>query len=216
MLGLRGCRLGITRPEIVEMQARAVIEAALNAIAKGVDARPDIMIPLVGRVEEFRDQAKIIRSTAEKVFKERGAKCDFKVGTMIEIPRAALMSHEIAKEADFFSFGSNDLTQMTFGYSRDDVGGFLPQYISKSILLDDPFVTIDQEGVGQLIKMTVEKGRKEKPDLKIGVCGEHGGDPRSVKFFDSAGLSYVSCSPFRVPIARLSAAHATIEKKKKK
>ncbi|GMI31856.1 hypothetical protein TeGR_g3606, partial [Tetraparma gracilis] len=216
MLGLRGCRLGITRPEIIEMQARAVIEACLNAKAAGVDARPDIMIPLVGRVEEFRDQAKLVRDTAEAVFKERGQTCEYKVGTMIEIPRAALMAGEIAKEADFFSFGSNDLTQMTFGYSRDDVGTFLPKYLSKGILLDDPFVTLDQEGVGSLMKMAIERGRAEKPDLTIGVCGEHGGDPRSVKFFDEAGLTYVSCSPFRVPIARLSAAQATIEKKNKK
>lgn len=214
MLGLRGCRLGITRPSIIEMQTRAIIEAALNAIENGVDAKADIMVPLVGKVEEFRDQAALIRATAAKVFEERGKTCDFKVGTMIEIPRAALTAHEIAKEAEFFSFGSNDLTQMTFGYSRDDVGTFVPAYLNKGILLDDPFVTLDTEGVGQLIKMTVEKGREVNPALKIGVCGEHGGDPRSVKFFSNeAGLTYVSCSPFRVPIARLAAAQATVEKK---
>lgn len=214
MLGLRGCRLGITRPAIIEMQTRAIIEATLNAIDSGIDAKPDIMVPLVGKVEEFRDQAALIRSVADEVFLERGKSCDFKVGTMIEIPRAALTAHKIAEEADFFSFGSNDLTQMTFGYSRDDVGSFVPSYLEKGILLDDPFVTIDTEGVGELIKMTVEKGRNVNPDLKIGVCGEHGGDPRSVNFFaNEAGLSYVSCSPFRVPIARLAAAHAAVEKK---
>merc|ERR1719491_1321653 len=216
MLGLRGCRLGITKPAIIEMQTRAIIEAALNAIENGVDAIPDIMIPLVGKVEEFRVQAALIRSVAAQVFEERGKTCTFKVGTMIEIPRAALTAHEIAEEAEFFSFGSNDLTQMTFGYSRDDVGSFVPDYLSKGILQDDPFVTLDTEGVGQLIKMTVEKGREVRPGLKIGVCGEHGGDPRSVHFFSNeAGLSYVSCSPFRVPIARLAAAQATVENKKK-
>jgi len=213
MLGLRGCRLGITKPPVIEMQTRAVIEAALDAIADGVDAKPDIMVPLVGKVEEFTNQAALIRSVADRVFAERGATCDYKIGTMIEIPRAALTSHKIAAEADFFSFGSNDLTQMTFGYSRDDVGTFLPQYMQKGILEDDPFVTLDTEGVGKLIQMTVENGRAVKPDLKIGVCGEHGGDPRSVKFFaNEAGLSYVSCSPFRVPIARLAAAQAAVEK----
>ena len=213
MLGLRGCRLGITRPSIIEMQTRAIIEAALDAIEDGIDAKADIMIPLVGKIEEFRNQANLIRNTAQLVFDEKGTTCDYRIGTMIEIPRAALTSHIIAEEADFFSFGSNDLTQMTFGYSRDDVGTFLPAYLENNILLDDPFVTIDTEGVGQLIKMTVEKGRAVKPDLKIGVCGEHGGDPRSVKFFSNdAGLTYVSCSPFRVPIARLAAAQAAVEK----
>lgn len=213
MLGLRGCRLGITRPSIIEMQTRAILEGALNAIAKGVDAKPDIMVPLVGKVEEFRNQAALIRQVAAQVFEERGESCDFRVGTMIEIPRAALVAHEIAEEADFFSFGSNDLTQMTFGYSRDDVGTFLPSYLQKGILMDDPFVTIDTEGVGQLIQMTVEKGRAIKPGLKIGVCGEHGGEPRSVRFFaNEADLTYVSCSPFRVPIARLACAQAQVEK----
>ena len=213
MLGLRGCRLGITRPSIIEMQTRAIIEAALNAIDDGVDAKADIMVPLVGKVEEFRDQAALIRSVAAQVFEERGKSCPFKVGTMIEIPRAALTAHKIAEEAEFFSFGSNDLTQMTFGYSRDDVGTFVPAYMQKGILLDDPFVTLDTEGVGQLIQMTVEKGRSVKPGLKVGVCGEHGGDPRSVRFFSNeADLSYVSCSPFRVPIARLAAAQSAVEK----
>jgi len=213
MLGLRGCRLGITRPDIIEMQTRAIVEAALNAIEAGIDAKADIMVPLVGKVEEFRDQAALIRSVAAQVFEERGATCDFKVGTMIEIPRAALTAHKIAEEAEFFSFGSNDLTQMTFGYSRDDVGTFVPAYLNKGILLDDPFVTLDTEGVGQLIQMAVERGRSVNPGLKVGVCGEHGGDPRSVRFFSNeAGLTYVSCSPFRVPIARLAAAQAAVEK----
>merc|ERR1712238_268481 len=217
MLGLRGCRLGITRPSIIEMQTRAILEAALNTIDRGVDAKPDIMVPLVGKVEEFRHQKALIQKVAAKVFEENGKSCDFQVGTMIEIPRAALTAHKIAQEAAFFSFGSNDLTQMTFGYSRDDVGSFLPAYLKNKILLDDPFVTIDQEGVGQLIKIAVENGRNVNPSLKIGVCGEHGGDPRSVKFFSNdAGLSYVSCSPFRVPIARLAGAQAKIEKKMKK
>ncbi len=212
MLGLRGCRLGITRPEIIEMQARAIIEATLNSIDAGIDAKPDIMIPLVGKVEEFRSQAELIRSVAQSIFEERGKTCTFRIGTMIEIPRAALTAHKIAEEAEFFSFGSNDLTQMTFGYSRDDVGTFVPDYLRQGILLDDPFVTLDEEGVGELIKMTVKKGRKVNPDIKIGVCGEHGGDPRSVRFFSNdADLSYVSCSPFRVPIARLAAAQAFVE-----
>ncbi len=213
MLGLRGCRLGITRPEIIEMQARAIIEAAINSIDSGIDARADIMVPLVGKVEEFRAQSALIRSVAGTIFEERGKSCEFRIGTMIEIPRAALTAHEIAEEAEFFSFGSNDLTQMTFGYSRDDVGTFVPSYLKQGILEDDPFVTIDEEGVGQLIKMAVKKGRKVNPNLKIGVCGEHGGDPRSVKFFSNdADLSYVSCSPFRVPIARLASAQAAVEK----
>jgi pyruvate,orthophosphate dikinase len=221
MLGLRGCRLGITRPSIVTMQVRAILEAALNSIDDGIDARPDIMVPLVGTVEEFRHQRKLIESVADKVFKEHNGKtCSFKIGTMIEVPRAALIADEIAaaKEggAEFFSFGSNDLTQMTFGYSRDDAGSFVPDYLKKGILQDDPFVTLDTKGVGQLIKMTVDRGRSVQPDLKIGVCGEHGGDPRSVHFFaNEADLSYVSCSPFRVPIARLAAAHASVEKHKK-
>ena len=217
MLGLRGCRLGITRPSIVEMQTRAILEAALNVIDAGVDAKPDIMVPLVGKVEEFRKQKSLIQNVASKVFEEKGKSCDYKIGTMIEIPRAALTAHEIAEEAEFFSFGSNDLTQMTFGYSRDDVGSFVPDYLSKGILQDDPFVTIDTEGVGQLIKMTVENGRGVRPGLKIGVCGEHGGDPRSVQFFSNeADLTYVSCSPFRVPIARLAAAQAAVQKDMKK
>lgn len=210
MLGHRGCRLGITYPEITEMQTRAIIEAALNLKAKGIDARPEIMVPLIGTVKEFKLQADIIRSTADKVFAERGAKIDYLIGTMIEIPRAALTADLIAPEADFFSFGTNDLTQMTFGYSRDDIGSFLPVYLEKGVLKNDPFQILDQEGVGQLVKMGTEKGRSVKPDLKVGICGEHGGEPSSVAFCHTVGMNYVSCSPFRVPIARLAAAQAAI------
>jgi pyruvate,orthophosphate dikinase len=210
MLGHRGCRLGITYPEITEMQTRAIIEAALNLKAKGIDARPEIMVPLIGTVKEFKLQAEIIRTTADKVFAERGAKIDYLIGTMIEIPRAALTADLIAPEADFFSFGTNDLTQMTFGYSRDDIGSFLPVYLEKGVLKNDPFQILDQEGVGQLVKMGTEKGRSVKPDLKVGICGEHGGEPSSVAFCHTVGMNYVSCSPFRVPIARLAAAQAAI------
>ena len=211
MLGHRGCRLGITYPEITEMQARAIIEAAVNLTTKGVDARPEIMVPLIGTVKEYKLQADIIHATAKKVFEEKGAKCDYLVGTMIEIPRAALTADLIAKEAEFFSFGTNDLTQMTFGYSRDDAGKFLPVYIEKGILKNDPFQILDQEGVGQVIRIGVEKGRSVKPDLKVGICGEHGGEPSSVMFCDSVGMDYVSCSPYRVPIARVAAAQANVK-----
>ena len=214
MLGHRGCRLGITYPEITAMQARAIIEAALNLKARGIDARPEIMVPLVGTVAELRNQADIIRSTAEKVFAEKGMRIDYLLGTMIEIPRAALTADHIAAEADFFSFGTNDLTQMTLGYSRDDAGKFLPDYLAKGILKQDPFQVIDQNGVGQLIEMGVTKGRSVKPDLKVGICGEHGGEPSSIEFVDKLGLNYVSCSPFRVPIARVAAAQANIKHKK--
>jgi len=210
MLGHRGCRLGNTYPEITEMQARAIIEAAVNLKQKGIDARPEIMVPLIGTWKEFKMQEEIIRSTAETVFKEKGAKVDFLVGTMIEIPRAALTADLVAEHAEFFSFGTNDLTQMTFGYSRDDAGKFLPIYIEKGLLKNDPFQTLDQEGVGQLVTMGTEKGRKTRPDLKVGICGEHGGDPESVEFCHRVGMNYVSCSPFRVPIARLAAAQAAI------
>jgi pyruvate,orthophosphate dikinase len=213
MLGHRGCRLGNTYPEITEMQARAIIEAALNLKAKGIITKPEIMVPLIGTVEEFRMQAGIIRSTAELIFKERGDKVDYLVGTMIEIPRAALTANLVAEEADFFSFGTNDLTQMTFGYSRDDANKFLPIYIEKGILKNDPFQILDQTGVGQLVEMGTQKGRSVKPDLKVGICGEHGGEPSSVEFCDSVGMNYVSCSPFRVPIARVAAAQANIKKK---
>ncbi len=210
MLGHRGCRLGNTYPEITEMQARAIIEAAVNLKKKGVDARPEIMVPLIGTWKEFKMQEEIIRATAEKVFKEKGARCDFQVGTMIEIPRAALTADLVAEHAEFFSFGTNDLTQMAFGYSRDDAGKFLPIYIAKGLLKNDPFQTLDQEGVGQLIEMGVSKGRSTNPKLKVGICGEHGGDPASVEFCHRAGMNYVSCSPFRVPIARLAAAQANL------
>ncbi len=211
MLGHRGCRLGITYPEITEMQARAIIEAAVNLKQRGVDARPEIMVPLIGTVAEFKNQADIIRSVAEKVFAEKGSRVDYQVGTMIEIPRAALTADHIAAEADFFSFGTNDLTQMTLGYSRDDAGKFLPDYLSRGILKQDPFQILDQNGVGLLIEIGVNRGRMTKPDLKIGICGEHGGEPSSVKFCDRMGMNYVSCSPFRVPIARVAAAQANIE-----
>jgi pyruvate,orthophosphate dikinase len=212
MLGHRGCRLGITYPEITAMQARAIIEAALNLKAKGIDAKPEIMVPLVGTIAELKNQAAVIRETAEKVFKEKGDRVDFLLGTMIEIPRAALTADLIAEEAEFFSFGTNDLTQMTFGYSRDDAGKFMPDYLEKNILKNDPFQVLDQTGVGQLVKMGVEKGRSTKPKLKVGICGEHGGEPSSVMFCDGIGLDYVSCSPYRVPIARIAAALANITK----
>ncbi len=211
MLGLRGCRLGNLYPEITEMQTRAIMEAALELKREGVNAIPEIMVPLTGIVYEFRAQKDIIVKTANEVFAKYGETIDYKVGTMIEIPRAALTAHKIAAEADFFSFGTNDLTQMTFGYSRDDVAKFLPLYIDKGILKHDPFAVLDQNGVGQLVTMAVQHGRQVKPELKCGICGEHGGEPSSVKFCHHVGLNYVSCSPFRVPIARLAAAQAAIE-----
>jgi pyruvate,orthophosphate dikinase len=214
MLGLRGCRLGIAIPEITQMQTRAIIEAAIEAKSKKIDAQPEIMVPLVGNVTELQHQTKIIRETAEKVLAEKKTKVAYTVGTMIEVPRAALTADEVAKEADFFSFGTNDLTQMTLGFSRDDVGKFIPDYIKAGILEQDPFQSIDQTGVGQLVQMAVAKGRSVKKDLKCGVCGEHGGDPASIGFFHNVGLSYVSCSPYRVPIARLAAAHAAIKASK--
>ncbi len=213
MLGHRGCRLGITYPEITEMQARAIMEAACQLTKEGVKVYPEIMIPLVGTKAELAHQKKVVVETAEKVMEEMGVKVDYKVGTMIEIPRAALTANEIAEEAEFFSFGTNDLTQMTFGYSRDDAGKFLQEYKEKGILPDDPFQTLDQSGVGQLVEMGVKKGRATKPNLKVGICGEHGGDPRSIDFCHRVGLNYVSCSPYRVPIARLAAAQATIRNK---
>ncbi|GLT42044.1 hypothetical protein SLA2020_160660 [Shorea laevis] len=210
MLGFRGCRLGISYPELTEMQARAIFQAAVSMSNHGVKVLPEIMVPLVGTPQELGHQVSLIRSVAKKVFSEMGSSLSYKVGTMIEIPRAALVADEIAKEAEFFSFGTNDLTQMTFGYSRDDVGKFLPIYLSKGILQSDPFEVLDQKGVGQLIKMATEKGRAARPSLKVGICGEHGGEPSSVAFFAEAGLDYVSCSPFRVPIARLAAAQFVV------
>jgi pyruvate,orthophosphate dikinase len=214
MLGHRGCRLGITYPEITEMQARAIIEAAAQCVAEGIQVLPEIMIPLTGLKTEFDNQKQIIDRVAQEVMAEKKIKLNYLVGTMIEVPRAALVADQIAESAEFFSYGTNDLTQMTFGYSRDDAGKFLYDYFERKILPVDPFQTIDQQGVGQLIAMGVEKGRKVRPNLKVGICGEHGGDPDSVKFCHRVGMDYVSCSPFRVPIARLAAAQAVIEEKK--
>jgi pyruvate,orthophosphate dikinase len=211
MLGHRGCRLGNTYPEITEMQTRAILGAALDLKKEGVGIMPEIMVPLTGILHEFAAQEKVIRHTAAQLFEERGDSIDFKVGTMIEIPRAALTADRIASKAEFFSFGTNDLTQMTFGYSRDDIASFLPAYLDMKILPNDPFEVLDQKGVGQLVRMATEKGRSIRPDLKCGICGEHGGEPSSVKFCHKVGLDYVSCSPYRVPIARLAAAQAAIE-----
>ena len=211
MLGHRGCRLGNTYPEITQMQTRAILGAALELKKEGVETHPEIMVPLTGILYEFKEQEKVIREEAAKLFEEVGDSIDFKVGTMIEIPRAALTADRIASSAEFFSFGTNDLTQMTFGYSRDDIASFLPVYLEKKILKVDPFQVLDQNGVGQLVRMATEKGRAIRPDLKCGICGEHGGEPSSVKFCHRVGLNYVSCSPFRVPIARLAAAQAAIE-----
>ncbi|MCM1377011.1 MAG: pyruvate, phosphate dikinase [Clostridium sp.] len=211
MLGHRGCRLGITYPEITEMQTRAIIEAALNCKSKGIKVYPEIMVPLVGSLKELQNQAAVINITANKVFEEKGDTIAYKIGTMIEVPRAALTANQIAEVADFFSFGTNDLTQMTFGFSRDDAPKFLKFYKEHGIIKVDPFEVLDQEGVGQLVRMGVEKGRATKPELKVGICGEHGGEPSSVKFCAKLGMNYVSCSPFRVPIARVAAAQAAIE-----
>ena len=211
MLGHRGCRLGITYPEITEMQTRAIIEAALACKARGIKVMPEIMVPLVGSIKELRNQADVINTTAANVFEEKGDSVIYKVGTMIEVPRAALTANEIAEVAEFFSFGTNDLTQMTFGFSRDDAPKFLKFYKEHGIIKVDPFEVLDQVGVGQLVKMGVEKGRATRPDLKVGICGEHGGEPSSVKFCANLGMNYVSCSPFRVPIARVAAAQAAIE-----
>ena len=211
MLGHRGCRLGITFPEITEMQTRAIIEAAVELTTQGVQVHPEIMVPLIGTVEEFVNQKQVIEETATKVFEEKGKSVDYLIGTMIEIPRAALTAADIAQEAQFFSFGTNDLTQMTFGYSRDDAGKFLPHYVETKILPDDPFQSLDTSGVGQLVRMGTENGRSSNSELKVGICGEHGGDPASVHFCFEVGMDYVSCSPFRVPIARLAAAQASIK-----
>jgi pyruvate,orthophosphate dikinase len=213
MLGHRGVRLGITYPEITEMQTRAIIEAACQLHKEGLKVVPEIMIPLVGHVKELRDQKVIVERVAAQVMKEQGVRIKYLVGTMIEVPRGAITAGQIAAEAQFFSFGTNDLTQMTFGFSRDDIGKFLRVYQEKKILDKDPFATIDTEGVGDLVRMGVERGRAARPDLKIGICGEHGGDPASVHFFAKAGLDYVSCSPYRVPVARLAAAQAALSVK---
>ena len=211
MLGHRGCRLGNTYPEITAMQTRAILGAAIQLKKEGFDPHPEIMVPLIGVVNEFDEQDKVIRETAARLFEEEGIEVPFHVGTMIEVPRAALVADNIAKRAEYFSFGTNDLTQMTFGYSRDDIAGFLPVYLEKKILSVDPFQVLDQKGVGQLIDMAVQKGRSTRPNLICGICGEHGGEPESVKFCHRVGLNYVSCSPFRVPIARLAAAQAVVE-----
>ncbi len=216
MLGHRGCRLSVTYPEILEMQVRAIVEAAISCAGKNIKAQPEIMIPLVGTAAELA----MLRGKVEETIKETveakkfAGKLDISIGTMIEIPRAALTADKVAEHADFFSFGTNDLTQMTFGYSRDDINTFLPDYLSQDLLHVDPFQSLDQEGVGQLVEMGVKKGRSTKNKLKVGICGEHGGDPSSIDFCHRVGLDYVSCSPFRVPIARLAAAQAALRNKK--
>ncbi len=208
MLGHRGCRLGVTYPEITAMQAQAILEAAVEVQAEGIKVLPEIMVPLIGTVEEYVDQRDHIRAMAERVFADKGNRVDYLIGTMIEVPRAALTAQDVAAEAEFFSFGTNDLTQMCFGYSRDDAGKFLPIYVERKILADDPFQVLDRQGVGQLVRLGTENGRKANPQLKVGICGEHGGEPSSVAFCYQVGMDYVSCSPFRVPIARLAAAQA--------
>jgi pyruvate,orthophosphate dikinase len=213
MLGLRGCRLGILIPEITEMQARAIIEAAVNVTDEGIKVIPKIMIPLAGRKEEVSAQREVIDKIAKMVFEEKGKSVDYQVGTMIELPRAALTADKIAETADFFSYGTNDLTQTTFGFSRDDVGKYTPDYIEKGILPADPFQTLDREGVGQLVEMGLKKGKNTNAGLEVGICGEHGGDPASIEFCHKIGLDYVSCSPFRVPVARLAAAQAVLKEK---
>ena len=211
MMGHRGCRLGITFPEIIRMQTRAIAEAALDATAKGIKALPEIMVPLIGSVRELAFTKAEMLDEIAQVNRERGTQFACPIGTMIEIPRAAITADRIAQEAEYFSFGTNDLTQMGFGFSRDDSGSFLPEYVSKKILEDDPFQSLDQEGIGELVRIACEKGRATRPDIHLGVCGEHGGDPRSVVFFHGVGLDYVSCSPYRVPIATLAAAQAALQ-----
>ena len=215
MMGHRGCRLAVTYPEIAEMQTRAVIEAAINVNKKGMNVEPEIMIPLVGEIKELKYVKDVVVKTADEVIAKAGVKLKYKVGTMIEIPRAALTADEIAKEAEFFSFGTNDLTQMTFGFSRDDAGKFLDEYYNKKIYESDPFARLDQTGVGKLVEMAVKLGRQTRPDIRLGICGEHGGDPSSVEFCHRVGLNYVSCSPYRVPIARLAAAQAAVKDSQK-
>jgi len=213
MLGHRGCRLGITYPEITEMQARAIFEAAalVKKLKKPIDVKPEIMIPLVGFKAELKDQVAIVHRVAEEVMAAKQIKIAYTVGTMIEIPRAAITADEIAEVAEFFSFGTNDLTQTTLGLSRDDMGSFFDDYRNREIFTQNPFASLDQGGVGQLVRIAAEKGRSVKKDLKLGICGEHGGDPSSIRFFDAVGLNYVSCSPPRVPVARLAAAQAALK-----
>jgi pyruvate,orthophosphate dikinase len=213
MLGHRGCRLGITYPEITEMQARAIFEAAVAVDKEGIKTHAEVMIPLIATVKEMENQGAIVRRVAEEVFKEKGRHVHYLVGTMIELPRACLVAGEIAKEAEFFSFGTNDLTQTTFGFSRDDVNKVLPTYLAEGILKQDPFAAIDREGVGELVRIGIERGRKTRPKLEVGICGEHGGEPSSVEFCHQVGMDYVSCSPFRVLTARLAAAQAGASEK---
>jgi pyruvate,orthophosphate dikinase len=214
MLGHRGCRLGVTYPEIYDMQVQAIAEAACEVAKAGVKVLPEIMIPLIGVDVELNMLHQSAKRIVEEVMAKKKVKLDYKIGTMIEIPRAALTADRVAQVAEFFSFGTNDLTQMTFGYSRDDAGVFLPEYVEKGILEKDPFQSLDQEGVGQLVEMGVEKGRSARSDLKVGICGEHGGDPSSIEFCYRVGMNYVSCSPYRVPIARLAAAQAVLTNSK--
>jgi pyruvate,orthophosphate dikinase len=211
MLGHRGCRLGLVYPEVTRMQARAIFEAACQVKGEGMAVTPEVMVPLVSSAEELRHQSELIHETAAQVMGEYGMQVDYTVGTMIELPRAALTADKIAEHADFFSFGTNDLTQTTFGLSRDDSGRFLPAYVKHKILPDDPFQVLDREGVGQLVQIGTERGRSRKPELKVGICGEHGGEPSSIAFCHETGLDYVSCSPFRVPVARLAAAQAALK-----
>jgi pyruvate,orthophosphate dikinase len=211
MLGHRGCRLGITYPEISRMQARAIFEAQAELLKEGKQVIVEVMIPLVGHVNEIRSLKKHIQEVAKEVEEEKGVKLEYTIGTMIEVPRAAITADEFAEEAEFFSFGTNDLTQMTFGFSRDDIAKFLPAYLDKGILKEDPFMILDQKGVGELVKIGIEKGRKTRPNLKVGICGEHGGEPRSVEFCYKVGMNYVSCSPYRVPVAKLAAAQAAVK-----
>jgi pyruvate,orthophosphate dikinase len=211
MLGHRGCRLGITFPEIYEMQVRAIYEAACEVKKEGVAVHPEVMIPLVGTTKELQVTTEMVRRVAAEVMQGNGIEIPVVVGTMIEIPRAALIADKLAETAEFFSFGTNDLTQMTFGYSRDDAGTFLPEYVDKKILPKDPFQSLDQEGVGQMVRLGTERGRSTNKKLKVGICGEHGGDPDSIRFFRTCNLDYVSCSPYRVPVARLAAAQAELE-----
>ena len=211
MMGHRGCRLAVTYPEIAEMQTRAVIQAAINVNKKGMNVVPEIMIPLVGDEKELKYVKNIVTRVADEIIANEKVELPYHVGTMIEIPRAALTADQIAKEAEFFSFGTNDLTQMTFGFSRDDAGKFLNDYYEKGIFENDPFAKLDQTGVGQLVKMAAEKGRSTRPNIKLGICGEHGGEPSSVEFCHRIGLTYVSCSPYRVPLARLAAAQAAVK-----
>jgi pyruvate,orthophosphate dikinase len=216
MLGHRGCRLGITFPEIYEMQVRAIVEAACEVKKEKIDVVPEIMIPLVGHVKELEILKNMTVQVADEIIKSYNVKLSYMVGTMIELPRAALTADKIAQHAEFFSFGTNDLTQTTFGLSRDDAGKFLPDYVEKKILPIDPFQALDQEGVGELVRIGIEKGRKTRKKLKVGICGEHGGEPSSIEFCHKVGMNYVSCSPYRVPIARLAAAHAAMNDEKKK